>query len=135
MSPQSKKNQVKNTHTHKHTHTHTHTFSLGIHNYQVLPLVTRGQIYQQNLSIHYLSGWGSKKQQRRRQNYSNFTQEKLFQSHKKLSAILDNFTLLHPPLPLLLPFGQVVNMHGPLFEKKLSDLFQSPIPIRRAERR
>ena len=91
-----------------------HTYSLGSHNSQVLPLVTRGLLPHVLKSIH--------------KTYLHISQlyvvlkEKLFQSHKKLSAIWGNVTLHHPSLPFpkktsFLQFGQVVNIQGHLFEK------------------
>ena len=45
----------------------------------------------------HLIKWGSKKQQRRRWDYSNLTKEELL---KKLSAIWGSLTLHHPFLSL-----------------------------------
>ena len=121
-------------------------FSLGSHNYQIIPLVARGlpphvlesihKIYL--LSTQHLIVRGSKKQQRRGWDYSQ--NEKSFQSHKKLRAIWGNLTLHHPSLPLskktfLFPsFWPSREYTWHLFEKKLSNLFYSPITTGRVER-
>ena len=126
MEPQSKINQVKHD---KYGSIVPHTFSPGSHNSQVLPLVTRGPLSHVLKSIHniclhsrYLVVWGSKKQQRRGQDYSNFTKGETFSVSLKLSDIWSNLTLHHSCLPLpketsLLDFGQVENIRGHLFEK------------------
>ena len=70
----------------------------------------------------YLVVWGSKKQQRREWDYSNFIKGESFQSHKKLSAIWGNLMMHHPSLPLprktsFFQFVQVENIHWHVFEK------------------
>ena len=125
MEPQSKKNQVKHG---KYGSIMPHTFSLGSHNFQVLPLVTRGLLPYVLKSIHkiYLHStqlYGVLKNSKGRGGIIQISRkEKIFQSHKKLSAIWINLTLHHPSLPLpkktsFLQFGQVENIHGHSFEK------------------
>ena len=82
---------------------------------------TRPEIYPQNLSTQYLVAWGSKKQQSKGWDYSNFTKGGTLVS-LKLSPIWGNLTLHHSCLPLpkntsFLQFGQVENIRGHLFEK------------------
>ena len=58
-----------------------HTFSIGSHNsYPWLQenYSPRPEIYPQNLSTQYLVVWGSKKQQKRGWDYSNFTKGEAF---------------------------------------------------------
>ena len=76
-------------------------------------------MYPQNLYTQLLVVWGSKKQQRRGQDYSNFT---TFLVSLKLSAIWGNLTFHHSCLSLpkktsFIQFGQVENIRGHLFEK------------------
>ena len=104
----------------------SHTFSLESHNCQVLPLVKRGLLPHVLKSIHKIHLHSTqlygvlKKQQRREWIIQISQKEKLFQSHKKLSAIWGNLILHHPSLPLpknTFQFGQVENINGYLFEK------------------
>ena len=104
------------------------TFSLGSHNSQVLPLVTRGLLPHVLKSIHkiYLHStqlYGVLKNSKGRGGIIQISQEeKLFQSHKKLSGNWGNLTLHHPSLSLpkqtsFLQLVQVENIHGLLFQK------------------
>ena len=123
MEPQSKKNQVK--HSKYGSIMPPYTFSLGSHNYQVLPLVTRGLLPHVLESIHkiyllstqHLIVRGSKKQQRRGWDYSNFTKGETFLVSLKQSAICSSLTLHYSCLTSFLQFGQVENIRGHLFEK------------------
>ena len=74
------------------------------------------------MSAQYLVAWGSKKQQRKGWDYSNFTKREIFLVSLKLGAIWVNLTLHHSCLPLpkkfsFLQFGQVENIRRHLFEK------------------
>ena len=143
MESQSKKNQVKHG---KYDSIMPHTFSIRSHNSQVLPLVTRGLFPHVLKSIHKIclhstQLYGVLKNSKGGGGIIQISQkEKLFQSHKKLRAIWGNLTLYHPSLPLskktfLFPsFWPSREYTWHLFEKKLSDLFQSPIPTGRVER-
>ena len=84
IESQSQKNEVKHA---KILQYHApYTFSLGSHNYQVFSLVTRGLLPHVLESIHkiyvlstqHLIVRGSKKQQRRGWDYSNFTKRETF---------------------------------------------------------
>ena len=93
----------------------------------------RLEIYPQNLSTHYLVVWGSKKQQRRGWDYSNFTEGEIFLVSLKRSAIWGNLTLHNSCLSLLkitsfLQFGQVENIQGHLFEKNFLACFNPLSP-------
>ena len=126
MEPQSKKNQVKHG---KYGSIMPHTFSLGSHNFQVLPLVTRGLLPYVLKSIHkiYLHStqlYGVLKNNKGGSGIIQLSQkQKHFQSHKRLCTIWTNLTLHHPSLPLpkrpssFLQFGQVENIYEHLFEK------------------
>ena len=106
-----------------------HTFSLGSHNSQVLPLVTRGLLPHVLKSIHKIflhstqlcgvlknsKGGGGIIQTSQRGGGD-------FLVSLKLSAIWCNLTFYHSCLPLpkktsFLQFGQVENIGGLLFEK------------------
>ena len=116
---------------------HPHTFSLRSHNYQVLPSVTRGLLPHILKSIHkiYLHSTQLKGVLKNSKEGSGIIQisrkEKHFQSHKKLSAIQGNLILHHPSLSLpkrpssFLQLGQVVNIHGHLFDKNFLICFSS----------
>ena len=84
----------------------SHTFSLESHNCQVLPLVKRGLLLHVMKSIHKIHLHSTqlygvlKKQQRSGWIIKILQKEKLFQSHKKLSAIWGNLTLYLPSLSL-----------------------------------
>ena len=94
-----------------------HTFSLGSHNSQVLPLVTRGILPHVLKSIHKIclhstSLYGVLKNRK----------GETFLVSIKLSAICGNLSLHYSCLPLLkntsfLQFGQVENIHRYLFDK------------------
>ena len=123
-----------------------HTFSLVSHNYQVLPLVTRGLLphvlkFIHKIYLHRAQLCGVLKNSEGGGGIIQISQkEKLFQSHKKLRAIWGNLTLYHPSLPLskntlLFPsFWSSGEYTWHLLGKNLSDLFQSPIPTGRVER-
>ena len=109
-----------------------HTFFLRSHNCQVLPLVTRGLLPHvlkciNKMYLHSTQWDGVLKQSRGGDGIIQISQkEKLFQSHKKLSASWDNLTIL-PCIILLclfqkrpssfLQFGQVETIHGHLSGK------------------
>ena len=98
----------------------------------------RPEIYPQNLSTQYLVIWGSKKQQSRGWDYSNFTKEEHFLVSLKLSALWSNLTLHHSCLPLLKrPLSSSLakqRIHMGTYLRNLSVLFQSPAPTSRVER-
>ena len=106
-----------------------HTFSLGSHDCQVLPLVTRGLLPNALKSIHkiYLHStqlYGFLKIGKRWDGTIQILQkEKFVQSHKKLSVTWGNLILYHPflSLPNQISFFQIVqvgNIRGHLFEKR-----------------
>ena len=126
-----------------------HTFFLRSHNCQVLPLVTRGLLPHvlkciNKMYLHSTQWDGVLKQSRGGDGIIQISQkEKLFQSHKKLSASWDNLTIL--PCIILLCLFQKKTFLFPsvwssrdytwaLIWKNLSDLFQSPIPTGRVKR-
>ena len=84
----------------------------------------RPGIYLQNLSTYYLVVRGSKKQQKRGWDYSNFTNGETFLA---LFGVILPCTSLACPFQKwpysFLQFGQVETIHGQLHEKKLPDLF------------
>ena len=91
------------------------------------------------LSTQHLIVRGSKKQQRRGWDYSNFTKGGTFLVSLKLSAIWGNLTLHHSCLLLpkntsFLQFCQVENMRGHLFEKIILVAF-SPYPHKQTRKR
>ena len=134
MEPQSKKNQVK--HGKYGSIVPLHIFprkpqflGLTLGDNRTTPPCP--EIYTQNFSTQYLVVWGSKKQQRRWWDYSNFTKGRNFLVSLKLSAIWCNLTFHHSCLPLpkktsFLQFGQVENIGRLLFEK-IFLVFFSPL--------
>ena len=142
MEPQSKKNQVKQG---KYGSIMTPCifprkpqllgFTLG--DKRTTP--PRPEIYPQNLSPEYFFVWVLKTAKEGMGLFKFHKRKSVFQSHKKLLCylgVISPCTIL-PPLPKktsFLQFGQVENIHGHLFEKKTSDLFQSPIPTGRVGR-
>ena len=109
-----------------------HTFYIGIHNCQILSLVTSGLLphvlkYIHKIHLHSTQLYGVLKNSEGGSEIIQISQkEKLFQSH-----IWGNLTLHHPSLTLLkkasfLQFVQLENVHGHLFEKTLLTCF-SPL--------
>ena len=120
MGPQSKKNHVK--HGKYGSIMPPHIFPwkpqfLGLTFGDKRTTPPRPEIYPQNLSTQYLVVCGSKKQQRRGWDYSNFTKEETFSVSLKLSAIRENLTLHYSFLPLPKKTSHVENIRGHLFEK------------------
>ena len=103
------------------------TFFLDSNDFQVLPLVIRRLLpHILNLSTKFvykvLTCMGSKKQQRRGWDYSNFTKGETSLVSLKLSAIWNNLTLHHSCLSLpkntsFFQFGQLENICWHSLEK------------------
>ena len=89
----------------------------------------------------YLVVWGSKNQQRRGWDYSNFTKGEnllVFQKDQVQFGVISPCTNLPCPFEKrpssFLQFDQAENIHGQLFEKIFLICFRPLIPTGRVER-